>query len=516
MYDGVLVRESGFLLAPDVQDASAGATVKILVSQAGAGSLVADKTYSYRIYWERYSSQGELQISTYLGAKTVTLGATHNEVVVLVPTLGVTADDNIVLAVYRTEADPGDDAPYYRTTSYDPAAATFVKNLPNADTITFTDTRADSSLRLQALDYQNVGENGQTELDHVPPPATKFLASGQARLFTLDPADANRLHFSKQRAAGAGVEFSDSLTLQIPQSSGEVTGIDVTDDGILVFAERGIYFVAGQGPDALGNNPYTAPQRIVTGLGAVDERSVIRTAAGVFFKSDKGIYRLGGDFQPEYVGAPVEEHNALEIAEAIDIPDQHRVIFCPTDVPFLVYDYLAQQWATWTGRTATSAVYWSTAEATVHIESAALKQSDSAAFRDALGYGVVLETAWIKLNDLLGFARVRRWQILGEWRDVHKLRVRVAYDYDDRTWTDDVTFTPPLAMEIYGTPEKLRGRFSKGKTDAVKFRIEDIAPAIETNWKESIALTAIAIEGAPKRGQVKLAQPTASYLVSKS
>jgi hypothetical protein len=495
-YDGERVVESGILIYPE------GATAS---PNDGAGALTAGGVYSYHFYWERINTHGERQISSYAGAVTATAAGANPEMVLVCPTNPFTNDSNLVLAVYRTEADPGPDAPYYRISSLDPTVTTlFKKNAINADTVTITDTLADSAITSLELDYQNPGING-TELDNIPPPATPIVSAGQARVWTVDPEDRTLIYHSKIRLIGDGVSFNEALTIKAPQPGGDVTAVEVTEGGCLIFKQRAIYIVQGLGPDNLGNNPYPQPTLISRGIGCADARSLVRIPPGVMFRSEKGFYLLDNGYQLQQLVAGPEDYDATTIAEAIDVAAQHQARFLLTGTGTLVYDYLIGEWAIWPPLLGTSMVWWSSSQ--VQLETSSIEQQVAAQYQDnSSGYSLVVETAWIKLAGIQDFGRLYKVQVLGEHiasngSTAHSMRVRIAYDYTD-TWIDDQTFTPSAARPIR---DEIRVSSGYQKCTAFKVRIEDLAvTGDESNWKQGIKLTALSAVIGVKRGLARL------------
>jgi hypothetical protein len=508
-YDGVRVTESDIWIFPETDE------ITVLTDDAttGGGALTSGKSYNYHFYWERIDSEGERQLSSFAGALTVAMGG-DTAVRFTVRTNPFTNDDNLVLAGFRTKHTPGPDATYYRWTSLDPTVGTFKKNLPNADTITLDDGMADAVLITKELDYQNPTTLG-TVLDNVPPPATHIVAVGQSRLFTVDPEDRSTVYFSKIRGRGDGVSFNEALTIQVPQVGGDVTAIDATEDGLYILKTSAIYYVGGQGPDNLGNNPYPAPQLVADGIGCEDARSMVRCAAGLIFRSEKGFYMLGDSGAVTYIGAGAEDLDGTDIAGAVVVPDKHHVRFLLTGTGMLVYDYLIGQWSSWPGRFGDSITYWNSD--TIILDDSqgsniVLRRNDGDYQDDEdgvtpTGYGLVAETPWIKLDGLQGYGRIRKIAVLAEnmtaGSDAHAVRIRVAYGYNE-SWVQDDTWT--VSPAVAGPQQHwIRVASGRGKTDAVKIRIEDIAVSgDETNWQQSMKLTGLTLEIGRKTGVKRL------------
>lgn len=473
-YDGQRVTEQGILIYPE--------DVVITPVNAG-GTFTSGQKVSYRFYWERRNAAGERFQSSFAGAVLATMTPGNDSFQIDVPVCPYTNDANMVLAVYRTAelTGGGDPNVYRRCSKY--SGPTFVRNNVNADIVTITDEMTDAELADNELDYQNADPQGRTELDNTSPPATVAVAAGQARLFTIDPEDRSLGHHGKIRGAGYMAAFNDALDDRVPQDGGDLVAIEVQEGARLLFKEKATYVVVGRGPDNLGQNPYPPPERVAD-VGCDEIRSVVRTPVGTFFHSKKGIYRITPDYAVDYVGAPVEDFNSASILAALHIPDKHQVRFVTAANGTLVYDYLLGEWAVWPERSGRSGTLWQ--DQPVYLDAALgpVKPQTTYAI-GSTGYSFVVETGWIKLADIQGFAAIREALFLLEWRSSHDLKVSVAFDYRDPAvygWIDGdrsgvFTWTPVdragVALATPGQVEQFRLQFRNTRCEAIKFRIED-------------------------------------------
>lgn len=496
MYDGKRVVESGFLLWTEGITYEVSDTGGNIPSQVDAVDVTV---LSYRFYWEWINAAGELERSTHAGSININVrqestdagGPTNTNLITFtVPVLPFTNKTNVVLAVYRCISN--DPTAFYRISSVDPTADTYVTNDVNADTIEFVDEGeiTDAELIFLEPDYLNgEGINGTVQLDNVAPPATRFVAAGQGRLFTCDPEDRSLLRHSKIRLAGDAVAFHDSLTCRLPQEGGDATAVEVTDGAIIAWKEHAIFVVSGQGPDNLGSNPYPSPQRVVAGIGCDEIRSVARYPGGHIFHSAKGFYALDPAYNVSYVGAGVEDYNSLSIRGALCIADKHRIQFVASTTGQLVYDYLVGEWSVWTGRSGISATMWQ--DTPIHLETSTGPWKQVATFSDnGTGFALLFETAWLKMADLQGSQRVWWVSILGAYRSEHVLNVEFAYDYVE-TFDAPKTFTPSGLSAGARLQARFEPRVQTG--EAMKLRVSDSQDGA-ADWREALSLTGISFE----------------------
>ena len=505
-YDGRRVYEAGFFVYPEIDNTAMSETV----SATTADILTDGASYSYRLYWEWRNDRGEVEQSTFAGtvSKTFTGGAPDTFTIV-VPTLPYTSKSNVVLAVYRSQPDPKVGDPFNRVSG--PSAIgtgkeSYLENDPNADTITWQDENfTDAAALSNELDYQNTGELDNVAM-HVP---ARVIATGQSRLFWIGTADDNVVRYSKLQQPGKLVAFNESLSIEIPPAGGKVIALAAAEDSLLVFKERAVYLCAGTGPDNLGAGDYGRPQLVSSSVGCTDARSVARLPEGFAFHGDKGWFIIDRAYQLQYIGDAATSYDARNITGVIPHPDQHRFVVL-SDSWFggaYCYDYQMQQWSDWQALdgvvdavVSQTLPYYLEPSDVVTVESPAIWTDPGTAD----GYSLIVDTGWISFDQITGYTRARKWQLLGGWHGAQSfdVRVRIAYGYDD-TWIDDTTFTIDSADEVAGLPLRIGGRFTRGKLGSVRIRVEDIKRSVAA-WGEGMRLTAIAFEIGLKKGQYRL------------
>ena len=480
VYDGVGAVEANFHNIPSTLDGS----------MAGAGGNLSAGSYNYLVILEWRLATGEIERSTYIDVDTETAVA-NDAGTIAVPTIPFTAKrgsrSHIVLALYRQQVNAGADAPYYRVTSLNPTAGTgnngYFINDPTTYAVNIGDILSDATLITKEPLYLNSGE-----LDNLEPDPGNVLAAGQSRLVQVMATD-DLVLFSKRWSPDNGVAFNDALTLVIPRDGGKVVATHPTDNGILVFKENRIYLASGAGPDNLGQGAYSEPQLLPVDTGCKDARTIIQTAAGVFFQSPRGFYLLTPSLTAQYIGAPVEDYNGQEFVAALLDAKANRVVFVAKAGKTLVYDFLMGQWATWTAPVGLAAVTWrdSIVFAPTTYQVAQVSPGTWTDVNTPATQSV--ETPWIKMAGLAGYQRTRRIAVLGKSKAAHTLRVRVAYDFDP-TWVDD------RLIPVSSNEDPYLHRFKPKYQKSIAFKVRvDV-----TGDGEGVELSALAFSTGIKPG----------------
>lgn len=470
-YDGAGLYEVGFHLFPYYFESST----------PGSGSLSAG-TYAYKVTLRWQNARGETERSTTATIGTVTTTASDEVTLDNISPLTAITHKGSAPAVeaWRTVVDPGDEAPFYLVTSNDPATTSGDNcYLGNAGSPIgpWTDSMGDTD----ATTKETNPENGAV-LEALPPPPATLIAASADRLFLAGVAnDPDRVWYSKQRNEGEIAAFNDALTVAVPQPGGDITAIVVAADGTpIVFRETAIYVLLGDGYDNAGQGQNYVARLASPDIGAVSQEAVVLGDAGVYFKSRKGWRILNRAFQVANIGDPVTDYDSEDPLAVVVMKAQNQIRVL-TSSRMLVLDTLASEafgrptWAEWSVGDGVHACLWNG----VHVylsSSSGLKQQRS----DYTGvdYGMDVETAWIKFNDLQGFARLRRLLVLGEFRSSHTLRIRLARDYQT-TYFQDKTWT--VSPTVVGGPLQVKHGPSIQQMQAIKIRLtatSDVAGAI--------------------------------------
>jgi hypothetical protein len=476
-YDGLSLVEEGYHLLPQRLSATVAAT----------GGALGTGTYQYQAIYEWSDGQGRLQRSAPSPALSVTIASgTTNKVTLTGNHLPLTRKGSftpaVVIHLYRTEAD---GVLFYRASS----VSTPTQNSTFGDTWSIVDTLADGDILGTELLYTTGGR-----LPALPPPAHRFACAHQNRLWLGGLANPYAFAYSLEAVPGEALVFHDALTGEIPQHRGELTAVASMDGKALLFAQRGIFCVTGDGPNALGEaNGYSLPQDLGSDVGCSDWRSVVEVPQGLLFVSDRGVHLLTRGLQVQSIGADLEGllfpagAAAYTCTRALvmegPLKPQARLHFSPVGADdrdatsfCAVLDTEAGQWSTFTGMGALDAVVYSGAHYVLKtstgsgywlLAQSAGRRGDA----DGSNFNWAATTGWLNLGLRQGYQRVRRLLLLGEASDnvgTWTVKVEVAFDYED-------AFSEVVSAQQIGALVQLRHRLGRQTCQAVRLRLTDNA-----------------------------------------
>ena len=473
-YDGRQLVEVGFHVFPwNIQPVT-----------NGAGNLEAG-TYAYQVTQRWDNAVGELDRSTTATTATVDISPGPNKIAAgQFPNLHITHKTSPAIAVeiWRTKKDPLDDSPLYLTTSKDPTDTSnpnrYIPNDPTANLVpAFDDDFADADL----ANLEQHPENGGV-LENIAPPGATLIIATDTRLFLGGiVGDPDRVWYSKQRAAGQVAAFHDALALDVPPAGGAMTGL-VWHLGVLyVFRETATYAFPGEGFGNVGgvdgSRNFGPVDTISENVGATNQESIAVTDKSIAFHSSKGKWLLNGRAL-EPIGVPAADFDS-ETPIAVQVMESQHQIRWLTSSRMLVLDVLGGQWFEWTIDDGVHACMWNGAHA--YLTSTGVKVQEST--HTLTDYGIDLETAPIKFNDLAGYGAMDCFHLLGEFVSSCTVRIRLALDYAT-TYFQDKTHTPSQST---GTTYELKHSPSIRQAKSYRVRIT-VAP---TSAGESVKLTGI-------------------------
>lgn len=490
-YDGARLVEYGFNKYPEyIQAGQATAT-------SGVG--LANGTYRYAIVYEWTDAAGVRHQSApgFSNEVVVTSGPKQVRLVYESLPLSMTKKltPNVVIRIYRTTAN---GIIFYRISTLNPR----FNNPQSFQSVTFADNEPDSDIIGNEVLYTTGGE-----FENVAPPSPKLIAVNKTRCFIVPSEYPTEIWYSKESIDGTEQPgFNPAFVKTLDLKGDEITALAVMDDKIIAFKENKIFFFSGDGPNNLGQqDTFTEPDLITSDVGCNEPTSVTNTSEGIYFKSAKGFYLLTRDLNLEYVGRDVEAFNDEAVTSSALVNDTNQVRFTLESGIALVYDYFQKQWMTFSNHSASDAVIYKSAYVFAKANSTSLFEETPGFYKDGnLNVKLKIETGWIKLNSLQGFQRVRRGIVVGNFRSEHKLKISIAYDYQDY-YTDeiiwsaddlyDVTLYGSEALfgqdEFYGTNDdettyQVRFHMPRQKCESVKFKFEDVVigdsgPSMEIN-----------------------------------
>jgi len=470
MYDGSQVVEHGFYLYPE----------NITSTSASIGGSLSDGTYEYIAVYNWTDNKGQQHLSAPSIANNITLsGGTNTQLVsVVVPTLRLTEKSNVIIDLYRTE---NAGTIFYKVTSI--ASPNY--NNKAADSITVTDGITDASLISREVLYTTGGV-----LDNIIAPQASTIDSFKNRIFLAGLENPNRVQYSKIRTEGKPIEFNDTLYKDVIPYGGSITSLKAMDDKLVIFKERSVFYMSGDGPNNLGQqDSFSEVEMISSDVGCKNKNSVVLTPLGLFFQSAKGIYLLNRSLQIEYRGVLVEKYNNLVITSAKTVETKNIIIFTTEEGTSLVYNYFLNQWSTYTNMPTLDAEIVDNTYYYLRTNGEIFKESTN--FSDnGTNIPIKVETGWLSFSGVQGFQRVYRMLVLGEFKSTHKLKISVSYDFKDTIAQEviidtsdfiDATaygdYSPYGIEDVYGSDGnlmQLRINFQRQKCESIKITIEDI------------------------------------------
>jgi hypothetical protein len=481
---------------------------------AATSTGLAAGTYNYVFVLENTLANGEIQRGPVSAPVTVTVAGADRRVTFAIPTYRLTAMPSARIAVFRTI--DGDEATYSRVTSYNPTTAGtangFVANSTTTDTVTFFDEMTDAVLEAQEPLYIN-GDIPPND----PLGGARFVAAGKGRAFVVDASAPCTVFYTQQRADGYALESTPRLRFEVDPLGGDITGIDVMDESIVVLKETAVFHVTGPGPLAnpAAGGGWSEPELIPSDVGCVTPDSVCLTPIGLTFKSQKGIELLGRDraIAMPRLGASVEGYLAQDVTAATLVEDKTEIRYLTSSGSTLLYDYERGQWSTFKNHEGRDAILVGGTYHYLRNNGRVWRQSSSFADGGTAQIKKAVETAWINLvGHLQGQWRVWYVTIIGEHKSPHGLLAYTGFDYQDG-WTGDPIRIDPTegrteglygsgvyGAGVYGGAADTRYQFAihvGQECQAIRFRFEDVEA--DGAFGASFELSELHISGAVER-----------------
>jgi hypothetical protein len=450
-FDGVASYEYGFNLFPE------------FVSNPGmtGATGLSDGTYQYTLTYEFVDAQGQLQRSAPCVPVSLTVTGAPKSAAMTIRTLPFT-DKTVNIVVWRTLVN---GSTFYRV---NPVTSPILNSTSAATaSVSYTDSSTDATIATQEI-------LNTAELEPVIPPASVFVFVHQRRLVTVQAENRRRLSISDELMDGYGPTFNEATEYDCGASEhGDVVGGGSIDDKMILFRQRGIEFVAGDGPDRSGlQNTWTAPQFITSDTGCTSAASIVQTPDGIMFKGERGIYLLNRGLQLVWIGEAVESLTG-RIADAVLVPKKTQVRFsCPeaADARVLVYDYAAQQWSIFTGLQFDSMVVLGDTFYALTRAGLLWSEGDTTAGDYTTPFSLKVVTPWMKPTGIRGVQRVYRAMLLGQIEGFSTVTIDVGFDYSaeyELTMSVDTSSVAAVDEALSIRTAKL----AKQQCEAIRFRI---------------------------------------------
>ena len=147
--------------------------------------------------------------------------------------------------------------------------------------------------------------------------------------------------------------FNDLQIYRLDQD-GPITGIASLDGNLVVFKERKIYLISGDGPTDLGQNSDYQETPLATDVGATSGYSIVQTDKGLTYLGKRGFFTLSRGFDVQYSGARVRTQTETysSCTAAVAVPDYGHIRYYMNNpsngaTEILVYDYNEDAWTVW-------------------------------------------------------------------------------------------------------------------------------------------------------------------------
>ena len=437
-YDGYVPVEHGFHLYPD----------SVFVQNGGSPGNVAVGNYFYRVTYEWSDNQGNLFRSAPSIPQSYTVSTTQNSISVQAPTLRLTykTANPIKVVFYRWSQN---QQVYYQASSiFSP-----VNNVITNDSVEFLDTNADSAILGNNVLYTEGGV-----VENIEPNAPKSLTLFDGRLWAIDSENPNTLTFSKQVLQSTPVEMSDLFTVFISPNAaaqgptGPIECIAPMDDKLIIFKKNAIYYINGIGPDNTGaNSQYSEPIFITGTVGCSNQNSIVLTPIGLMFQSDKGIWLLGRGLDTQYIGQDVDGFNSYTVLSSLTIPGTNQVRFTLNNGITLLYDYLVNQWGTFSGIPGISSTLYENKHTFINQYGEVYQESPGTYLDGSRPVLMSYRTGWINLAGLQGYKRIYKCYLLGNYESPHRFTFGIAYNYE-----------PSVTQLVTVVPDNFSGNWGSG------------------------------------------------------
>lgn len=392
----------------------------------------------------------------------------------------------------------------------------------------FQVTQFDSVAQAQANIYTTGGI-----LPNYPPPSLTHLCTHRGRVFGISAENPKDLVFTHIYEPGDLPGWHPDLVLTMPEKAYALASLD---EKLIVFCEKGIYVIAGTGPDRKGlNSDYTEPQRLNAPHGTTEPKAVVSYPDGIFFYANEitaagvpSIFLLDRKLNVTRIGGPVEDNlSTFKYCRGAIVDFVNERIywaFCDaqlvrsvTSGAVIVYDWRHKAWMTDSvfhkdegGNTLSTAIVGlgilnGTAYSTMPFDANIYRHSGSADPGGAYVSTIAI-TAWLPLSQIQAFQRYRWLSLLAQRVGAHALTVSVSNDYDQTilvggftqkwTWTD---------AEISAlTYDHLKMHISHQRATAIAVLVQDSDSG--SGPSAGFTLTGLAIEAGLKSPLAKLPQ----------
>lgn len=409
-FDGSTFAEAGFAYYPETPAAPALAV---------GGSLTPSSTYYWKFVYAYVDALGRTWRSAPSLVRSAVLGAADTKATFAIPTLRLTGRASNTIEVYRGGAN--DSVTFQRV-------GTVANNIA-VPTVTFADTVADTTQASGEFLYTNGGVLANDAL----PGFTAICFAGN-RAYGISADDTSVIWPSNLMVDGQGLRFSEQNKITVRDTHGGFASVAAQPNGnVVALKGDAAYIISGDGPDAAGRGGFSVTL-VSSDVGTRNPRSVVETSQGVEFVSTStktGVYRIGTDLSPAYIGGPVQAYVSKTIVGAVMIPAMNEVRFYASDGNVLVRNIVTNLWSVDPlGYAITAATAYSGGAAWATSTGVWVDFTTSYADNGA-SFTCTIASPWCQLGGLRGYERMYRIHGVGVTAGAHTLAVGLAFDFDD-------------------------------------------------------------------------------------
>ena len=507
-YDGVDATGYGFAHGPYLD------TDTTVTANVASGAL-ANGVYLYNVTGERRSATGLL----YRAPMGVTISAnvtspnTGTNVGVVTASLGRPLSTPGHYPLYRSEAN---GSVLHRLT-VEPDFVTLLDDGDGAAVLSIQDGNASGAIGVlggelseRPQPYTDAGE-----LEDVQPPGVYTLHT-HARRLGIVTGGRREYWYSKDANEVAGVAPGFNPA-QLELYDEDLTACASLDEKRIMFSERRIWFVVGDGPTVAGtDNRFTSPQPVQTDVGCTNPRSVVACPLGVIFQNGSDLYLLTRGLTVEWIGKDAVDTLASypNITSAVLVSAENEIRFTcnnsgNTAGIVLVFDYQRGTWMTRAYPSGAAIVDACLYDGTYYLATAnTVRAETTSTHLDDTSFAPSTATlAPIAPQGPASWHRVRRAQVIGTSVSNHQLTVAIARDYSAST-QQTKTFAAGSDVTTIGPLEHAQVDLAVQKVQAVEIQISDAAPSNTTAYPlgngGGFTLDGVALLVQPKRGPARI------------
>lgn len=458
----------------------------------GAGGSMSTGTYSFIATYVWYDAVGNRYESAASSPVTVSMGANTKVTLLVQQLVGSTrgeGDQQVQIAVYRTQAN---GSIYYRDT----LTVVGSSGTPNGFVQTIVSTQSDTSIASNPLIYTQ-----GRRVSNDPPPASRAVTVWGRRLWY---AEGDTLWPSTIQESGTAPGWSGFLSVGLSDVSATIYGLAAMDAFLLIFSDRGVYWIQGDGVNNTGGGTWMTPEVISGAHACAQPRSILSTPNGVIYQATDGRYRMiGKDLSVQLIGDPIEDQTRtpattisvafltstpLSSAHDPDNRECHFLVYKEGSYLWLTYNYEYNTWCTNTSdvvplcvtflRGPNLLVYGN--ESPTYPWAAQLTDNTygQRSWTEYGGaYAMSFRTGWVALQGQSGWQRVRRILLEGRALEASRASLTTAYwaDYEPSNRDSQTIAIGTLGLSD-GDPLDLRVDPSFQRCKAFSLQVTEIQP----------------------------------------